>query len=178
MQLVCPRCGTRETKVAPRVGFVEFLKGLVGTYPLKCRRCQHRWLTSAWEEGAWKYARCPRCYRQELTTWSERYYHPPLWTVTLLRLGATPYRCPACRCNFASFRPCKERFTWRHELKGEAAIRAARAARIRTEREERRTARAASNGHMQPEPEPIEAEPEELTVNPRGDTDDEAEPFL
>jgi hypothetical protein len=70
-----------------------------------------------WAEGAWKYARCPRCYRQELTTWSEQYYHPPSWITFLLRIGATPYRCAACRCNFASFRRCKERFTWRHKTR-------------------------------------------------------------
>ncbi len=70
-----------------------------------------------WFSGAWKYARCPRCYRQELTTWSEQYYHPPSWTKFLLRMGATPYRCAACRCNFASFRKCKERFSWRHKTR-------------------------------------------------------------
>jgi hypothetical protein len=35
----------------------------------------------------------------------------------MLRLGATPYRCAACRCNFASFKECKERFMWRHETR-------------------------------------------------------------
>jgi hypothetical protein len=34
-----------------------------------------------------------------------------------LRLGATPYRCAACRCNFASFKECKERFMWRHNTR-------------------------------------------------------------
>jgi hypothetical protein len=74
-----------------------------------------------WAEGAWRYARCPLCYRQELTTWSEQYYHPRRWTIILLRLGATPYRCAACRCNFASFRRCKERFSWRHKTRVEAS---------------------------------------------------------
>jgi hypothetical protein len=32
-----------------------------------------------------------------------------------LRAGATPYRCAACRCNFASFKKCKEKFAWRHQ---------------------------------------------------------------
>jgi hypothetical protein len=68
-----------------------------------------------WEGGDWKFARCPRCYRQNLSTWSEQYYHPPRWTVIMLRIGATPYRCPACRCNFASFRPCKEKYSWRFQ---------------------------------------------------------------
>ena len=60
-----------------------------------------------------EFARCPRCYRQELTTWSEQYYRPGRWTTLLLRLCATPYRCSACRCNFASFKPCKEKYSWR-----------------------------------------------------------------
>ena len=97
----------------------EILRSFVGIYPLRCRRCKYRWETSVWFSGAWRYARCPRCYRQELTTWSEHYYHPPRWTTFLLRIGATPYRCAACRCNFASFRKCKERFTWRHKTRVE-----------------------------------------------------------
>lgn len=47
----------------------------------------------------------------------------------MLRLGATPYRCAPCRCNFASFRPCKERYSWRKKkAEQEAAARAAEAA--------------------------------------------------
>jgi hypothetical protein len=118
MQLTCPKCGTREVRVSHRNGTLEQIKGVLGIYPLRCRRCRHRWLTSAWAGGAWRYARCPRCYRQELTTWSEQYYRPPRLVVMLLRLGAIPYRCAACRCNFASFKACKEKFSWRHELKG------------------------------------------------------------
>jgi hypothetical protein len=91
----------------------EILRALVGIYPIRCRRCRARWETSAWADGAWKYARCPRCYRQDLSTWSQQYYHPPAWINFLLRIGATPYRCAACRCNFASFKPCRERYTWR-----------------------------------------------------------------
>src|SRR2546430_14191521 len=119
MQLACPSCGTREVRVSHRSGLLEGFKGLVGVYPLRCRRCRHRWLTSAWAAGAWRFARCPRCYRQELTTWSEQYYRPGRWIVFLLRMGAIPYRCAACRCNFASFKPCKEKFSWRHETKVE-----------------------------------------------------------
>ena len=54
-------------------------------------------------------------------TWSEQYYHPPRWTVIMLRCGATPYRCPACRCNFASFRPCKDKLSWRTARSAEPA---------------------------------------------------------
>ena len=113
MQLSCPKCGTRDVRVSHWKTFGELFRRLIGIYPLRCRRCNARWETSAWASGAWKYARCPRCYRQELATWSEQYYNPSTWTVILLRMGATPYRCAACRCNFASFRPCKERYSWR-----------------------------------------------------------------
>ena len=115
MQLSCPQCGSRDARVAHRAGLGEWLKSLFGVYPLRCRRCKTRWLTSTWEAAAWKYARCPRCYRQELSTWSEHYYSPPSWTTFQLRMGATPYRCAACRCNFASFKRCKAKFAWRHQ---------------------------------------------------------------
>ena len=121
MQLSCPKCGTREVRVSHRSGLLELLKGAGGIYPLRCRRCNHRWLTSVWASGAWKFARCPRCYRQDLTTWSEQYYNSGRWIRFRLRMGATPYRCAACRCNFASFRPCKEKFSWRHETKAGTA---------------------------------------------------------
>jgi hypothetical protein len=32
-----------------------------------------------------------------------------------LQVGAKPYRCAACRCNFASFRPRRQKFEWRHQ---------------------------------------------------------------
>jgi hypothetical protein len=121
MQLACPHCGTRDVRVSQRQDFGEYFKGLLGIYPLRCRRCRTRWLTSSWAAGAWKYARCPRCYRQELATWSEQYYRPGKWVITMLRLGATPYRCAACRCNFTSFRPCKERYSWRKKQAEQAA---------------------------------------------------------
>ena len=113
MQLSCPSCGTRDVRVSQTRDLSGYLKNIVGIYPLRCKRCNTRWDTSVWACGAWKYARCPLCYRQELTTWSAQYYRPSRWTVALLRLGATPYRCAPCRCNFVSYRPCKERYSWR-----------------------------------------------------------------
>jgi len=115
MQLSCPKCGSRDARVARRHGVGEVLRGIVGKYPLRCRRCNTRWETSAWEDSAWRYARCPKCYRQQLSTWSEQYYNPPFGVRMKLRFGATPYRCVACRCNFASFKKCKERFAWREQ---------------------------------------------------------------
>jgi hypothetical protein len=117
MKLTCSKCGVRDARVSHPQSILEQLKSWCGIYQLRCRRCQKRWETSVWSDGAWKYARCPRCYRQELTTWSEQYYHSPAMMTVQLRLGATPYRCAACRCNFASFKECKERFMWRHSTR-------------------------------------------------------------
>jgi len=148
MQLSCPKCGAREVRLSHRQGIKERLKGLIGVSQLRCRRCRHRWETSAWASGAWHYARCPRCYRQELTTWSEHYYNPAKWTVMLLRLGATPYRCTACRCNFASFKACKEQFTWRHQTLAQPA----------TPQIERPPGPVQSALKHQPSPRPTESE--------------------
>jgi hypothetical protein len=117
MKLTCSSCGSRDARVSRPKNFFEQLKAWVGVYQLRCRKCQKRWETSVWSESAWKYARCPRCYRQELTTWSEQYYHSPRMMTAMLRMGATPYRCAACRCNFTSFKECKERFMWRHKTR-------------------------------------------------------------
>jgi len=136
MQLSCPRCGTREIRESHRHTVSEVLRSFVGIYMLRCRRCRHRWKTSVWASRAWRYARCPRCYRQELTTWNQQYYRPTAWIQLLLRIGASPYRCASCRCNFASFRPCKERFSWRHTTRMEAV----------GSEETEETQREASNG--------------------------------
>src|SRR6185295_16332910 len=104
----------RDVSVSHARGLVQYVKTFVGVSTLRCRRCSIRWETSVWSQGAWKYARCPRCYRQELTKWASHYYSPRAWTRFLLKLGASPRRCEACRCNFASFRPQKETFSRRH----------------------------------------------------------------
>jgi DNA-directed RNA polymerase subunit RPC12/RpoP len=115
MKLACPQCGSRDAHVSHRTGAAEWLRSLIGIFPLRCRRCKTRWSTSTWESAAWKYARCPKCYRQQLSTWTREHYNPPNWILLQLRLGATPYRCVSCRCNFASFKRRKEKFSRQHE---------------------------------------------------------------
>jgi hypothetical protein len=57
-----------------------------------------------------RFARCPRCWREDLSRWSRNDYHASFLTDLLLRLGANPYRCEYCRVNFTSFRKRKERY--------------------------------------------------------------------
>ncbi len=109
----CPSCGSRRIRSARLSGFAEHIKSVVGLIPFRCRECDARFESFLLDFSLWRYARCPKCLRTDLSTWSEHYYRPPFGTRLFLRLGATPYRCEFCRCNFASFRACKERFSWR-----------------------------------------------------------------
>jgi hypothetical protein len=119
MQLACPNCGTRDVRASQLLGPVRYLKHLFGVSALRCRCCDTRWETSVWANGSWKYARCPRCYRQELTKWRMQYRLATRWTRFLLRIGASPRRCPACRCNFATFKPARGNFEWRHQVRAQ-----------------------------------------------------------
>lgn len=79
---------------------------------MRCSDCSHRWRHSLWRMREMFFARCPRCYRLELTTWDETYYHVPvLWRV-LTGLGAKKVRCKACRHNFVSYRFVKNVKKW------------------------------------------------------------------
>jgi len=111
--VVCPQCGSKQLRVSRIRGFRERFRSIVGILPFRCRQCEHRFESAIWSLSTVRYARCPKCLRMELSTWSEQYYNPPRTTILKLRMGATPYRCEFCRCNFASFRACKERFSWR-----------------------------------------------------------------
>ena len=109
----CPNCGSRSIRSSRVRGFFGRLKSIVGILPFRCRDCDFRFESSLLNLRLWRYARCPKCLRTDLSTWSEHYYNPPLRTRLMIRFGAAPYRCEFCRCNFASFRACREKFSWR-----------------------------------------------------------------
>lgn len=113
IEISCPNCGTRDVRTAQPRNLREKMLEWIGHYQLRCKRCETRFSGDIWRPSLIRYARCPKCYRTELSTWSTQYYNPSSWTLFKLRVGATPYRCEYCRCNFASFRACKERFLWR-----------------------------------------------------------------
>lgn len=120
---LCPSCNSRDVRVSEARNVKERVLEWVGICQLRCRACRLRYQGSLWQPRNVLYARCPKCFRMELSTWSEQYYNPSLRTVLALRLGATPYRCEFCRCNFASWRACKERFLWRKQRRAGAATR-------------------------------------------------------
>lgn len=111
--VACPSCGSKNLRTSRIRTALERVQSLFGICLFRCRDCSHRFSERVWDFSSWRYARCPKCRRADLSTWSEQYYNPPWTTMFWLKLGAMPYRCEFCRCNFASFLACKERFSWR-----------------------------------------------------------------
>jgi hypothetical protein len=111
----CPECGSRDLKLSHRRGLGELLRGFFGYYAVRCSDCRYRFEISVWSRKLIRYAHCPKCLRMDLTRWNLEHYIVPFWTKFKLNLGAQPFRCETCRCNFASFRPRGERFSWRKQ---------------------------------------------------------------
>ena len=110
MLLACPKCGSKNLRYAHLRGTGEHLWSWLGIRPLRCRACYCRFIERTWRFSSVRFARCPRCWRQDLSRWSTEDYHVPFFRGLMLNLGANPYRCEYCRTNFISFRKRKERY--------------------------------------------------------------------
>ena len=84
-----------------------------GVFQLRCKDCDARFNSQIWDPRNAFYARCPRCYRLDLASWSIEYYRAPARWLLWLKLGAKAHRCEYCRHNFVSFRRCKIKFAGR-----------------------------------------------------------------
>lgn len=110
MKVACPNCGSRSVRSSHAESWIESLWNAFGFFKLRCRDCDERFTKSIWDVANAIYARCPRCYRLDLSTWDTSHYHAPtLWRV-LMSFGARPRRCEACRNNFISFRLVKAKY--------------------------------------------------------------------
>lgn len=105
MPIPCPACQGRSPRLAGARGVRDKIARIFGVYWLRCTDCGHRFRDDLWDFRRWLYARCPRCYRLELSSWSEKHYQATTWMQCEIALGAHRYRCDACRHNFASFLP-------------------------------------------------------------------------
>ncbi len=115
MSLACPKCSSRNLRYARLRETTERVLMLVGVRPLRCRDCDHRFISRTWRVSSIRWAKCPRCWRMDLSTWSDEDYHVPVTMRLAAALGARRYRCEYCRLNFTSFRPRKERFHFRRK---------------------------------------------------------------
>ena len=112
MSLSCPKCGSRDLRFSRTRGTLERLKKIVGIRPFRCRDCHTRFIARWWSLSDLAYARCPKCWRMDLSRWDEKHFHPPRYMRLAVKAGANPYRCEYCRFNFVSFRRRKERFSF------------------------------------------------------------------
>ena len=114
----CPKCGSRDVRPARGRSLIESTLSIAGFHPARCHQCAHRFLARPFGITKLRWAKCPRCYRMDLSTWDPKYYRVGAWTSFILALGANRWRCEACRCNFASFRPRQRKYA-RPELGAE-----------------------------------------------------------
>lgn len=106
----CPQCDSDHVHVDRTRGIVEQLLGLFGYYAFRCGECYTRFLHSPLGLSKLFYAKCPRCYRMDLSTWDPSYYRASAWSEFKVWLGAHRWRCEACRCNFVSWRVRRQKY--------------------------------------------------------------------
>jgi hypothetical protein len=94
----------------PSSGLLDGLRELFGSFPALCKDCSARFRVGGNGLASIFYAHCPRCMRQDLTSWDERHYRANGWMSLRLGLGANRWRCEPCRCNFVSFRPRRAQY--------------------------------------------------------------------
>ena len=113
LTIYCPECNSRNVRSSLSRTLGERMMKALGIFQLRCKDCDARFTGQIWDPRNAFNARCPRCYRLDLSTWSVDYYRAPARWLFFLKLGAKAHRCEYCRHNFVSFRRCKIKFTGR-----------------------------------------------------------------
>ena len=109
-QVRCPDCDSTEIRPASTHSGMESYLSWLGFHPARCAACAKRFMARPLGLSAIMYAKCPRCYRMDLTTWDPKYYHLTLGMKFRAAIGAHRWRCDVCRCNFLSFRQRMEKY--------------------------------------------------------------------
>jgi DNA-directed RNA polymerase subunit RPC12/RpoP len=106
----CPICGGRKVRSERTRGLREKLLALAGYFAFRCLSCSARFLDKPLGLASTAYARCPKCYRFDLSTWDPSRYRTTTWISIRLWFGAHRWRCERCRINFASWRPRRQKY--------------------------------------------------------------------
>jgi DNA-directed RNA polymerase subunit RPC12/RpoP len=122
MTVACPRCNSKRLRILRHHGLMGIVQRIAGIERVVCRDCGAKFQQSVLGIGDLLYAKCPRCFRTDLSTWDLRHYSPRLGIRMKLKFGAQRFRCDRCRMNFASFRPRQE---WPERSSEETALIAA-----------------------------------------------------
>jgi len=102
---VCPECGQRVRRSRRRTP-ADYLLGLFGLRPYRCRECEYRFHTRGREHThrRSRWAQCPRCGFAGLDRIA-RQKVPRTWQNLPWRfLPVSAYRCPECRKRFFDYR--------------------------------------------------------------------------
>lgn len=110
LNITCPACKSRNVRSSLSRNFAERVAKAFGFFQIRCKECNTRFTRQIWDIRNAFYARCPRCYRLDLSTWSLDYYRAPMRWRFYLKIGAACRRCEYCRHNWVTFRPCKIRY--------------------------------------------------------------------
>ena len=118
MNIACPECGSTDIRSSYSRSFGESVGKVFGFFQFRCRDCDARFSGQIWDISNLFWAKCPRCYHMDLSTWDPEHYRCPTSWLLLMRLGARCVRCEYCRHNFLSYRPTKHKFIRKQKTAG------------------------------------------------------------
>jgi len=102
--MICPLCKQPGVRRSRRQTLGDFLFGVVGVYPWRCRNCHGRFHARMMTLTESAHAHCPICGNHELKRISSDYV--PGSMAFLWRLLQVPaYRCEPCRHKYFSILP-------------------------------------------------------------------------
>jgi endogenous inhibitor of DNA gyrase (YacG/DUF329 family) len=113
LTISCPECHSQNIRASLSRTLGERIWKVFGFFQFRCKDCDTRFSGQIWDLLNAFYAKCPRCYRLDLSTWTPHYYRAPARWLLALKLGAKAHRCEYCRHNFVGFRPAKLKFVRR-----------------------------------------------------------------
>jgi DNA-directed RNA polymerase subunit RPC12/RpoP len=101
--MMCPNCSSDGCRRSHREGSRDFVLGLTGLRPWRCRECDTRFFAWSVPIKYLHYARCGQCGNLDLKRISREYVSGHFaWLFRSLLVPA--YRCAPCRNKFFSIR--------------------------------------------------------------------------
>jgi hypothetical protein len=101
--MICPSCYSEDCRRSHREGWRDFVVGVSGLRPWRCRDCQTRFFAGLVPIEFVHYAHCGQCGNLALKRIASDHVTGPFaWLFRALHLPA--YRCAPCRNKFFSIR--------------------------------------------------------------------------